>query len=158
MAKNVEISHFHYHFGHFFTPSRHVRITKTSLCQRGGSKDWFSGQYVKTCICGRTKIMWNTHKVGVTADNIVRYTASSLTVLRHSLILPCFSGKCNFSHRNSSRHVHLTLKLVKLAVSKIIFKKANIIELKCNIKTSLVSWHLKDMDVSSHLVLFLKIV
>ena len=28
--------------------------------------------------------MWNTHKVGVTADNIVRYTASSLTVL-HTL-------------------------------------------------------------------------
>ena len=30
--------------------------------------------------------MWNTHRVGVTADNIVRYTASSLTVLQHSLI------------------------------------------------------------------------
>ena len=28
--------------------------------------------------------MWNTHRVGVTADNIVRYKASSLTVLRHS--------------------------------------------------------------------------
>ena len=41
---------------------------------------------MKTCICGRTKIMWNTHRVGVTADNIVRYKASSLTVLRHSLI------------------------------------------------------------------------
>ena len=40
---------------------------------------------MKTCICGRTKIMWNTHRVGVTADNIVRYTASSLTVLQHSL-------------------------------------------------------------------------
>ena len=40
---------------------------------------------MKTCICGRTKIMWNTHKVGVTADNIDRYKASSLTVLRHSL-------------------------------------------------------------------------
>ena len=48
---------------------------------------------MKTCICGRTKIMWNTHRVGVTADNIVRYTASSLTVLRHSLMslpmVPC---------------------------------------------------------------------
>ena len=31
--------------------------------------------------------MWNTHRVGVTADNIVRYTASSLTVLRHSLVM-----------------------------------------------------------------------
>ena len=41
---------------------------------------------MKTCICGRTEIMWNTHKVGVTADNIVRYTVSSLTVL-HTL---CF--------------------------------------------------------------------
>ena len=41
---------------------------------------------MKTCICGRTKIMYNTHKVGVTADNIDRYKASSLTVLRHSLI------------------------------------------------------------------------
>ena len=30
--------------------------------------------------------MWNTHRVGVTADNIVRYTASILTVLRHSLL------------------------------------------------------------------------
>ena len=30
--------------------------------------------------------MWNTHRVGVTADNIVRYKASSLTVLRHSLV------------------------------------------------------------------------
>ena len=39
---------------------------------------------MKTCICGRTEIMWNTHKVGVTADNIVRYTVSSLTVL-HTL-------------------------------------------------------------------------
>ena len=39
---------------------------------------------MKTYICGRTEIMWNTHKVGVTADNIVRYTASSLTVL-HTL-------------------------------------------------------------------------
>ena len=36
---------------------------------------------MKTCICGRTEIMWNTHRVGVTADNIARYTASSLTVL-----------------------------------------------------------------------------
>ena len=36
---------------------------------------------MKTCICGRTEIMWNIHKVGVTADNIVRYTASSLTAL-----------------------------------------------------------------------------
>ena len=35
---------------------------------------------MKTCTCGRTKIMWNTHRVGVTADNIVRYKASSLTV------------------------------------------------------------------------------
>ena len=85
MAENADISHLHYHFGHFVTPYRHVRITKTSLCWRGGSKDWFGGQYVKTCICGRTKIIWNTHRVGVTADNIVRYTASSLTVLRHSL-------------------------------------------------------------------------
>ena len=25
-------NHFHYHFGHFFTPYRHLRITKTSLC------------------------------------------------------------------------------------------------------------------------------
>ena len=41
---------------------------------------------MKTCICGRAEIMWNTHKVGVTADNIVRYTVSSLTVL-HTL---CF--------------------------------------------------------------------
>ena len=42
---------------------------------------------MKTFICGRTKIrsMWNTHRVGVTADNIVRHKASSLTVLRHSL-------------------------------------------------------------------------
>ena len=40
---------------------------------------------MKTCTCGTTKIMWNTHRVGVTADNIVRYKASSLTVLRHSL-------------------------------------------------------------------------
>ena len=39
---------------------------------------------MKTCICGRTEIMWNTHKVGLTADNIVTYTASSLTVL-HTL-------------------------------------------------------------------------
>ena len=36
---------------------------------------------MKTFLCGRTKIMWNTHRVGVTADNIVRYKASSLTVL-----------------------------------------------------------------------------
>ena len=42
---------------------------------------------MKTCVSGRTEIMWNTHRVGVTADNIVRYKASSLTVLRHSLIL-----------------------------------------------------------------------
>ena len=41
---------------------------------------------MKICICGRTEIMWNTHGVGVTADNIVRYTASSLTVLRHSSV------------------------------------------------------------------------
>ena len=40
---------------------------------------------MKTCICGRTKIMRNTHRVGVIVDNIVRYTASSLTVLQHSL-------------------------------------------------------------------------
>ena len=44
---------------------------------------------MKTCICGRTKIMWNTHRVGVTADNIVRYRASSLTVLQHSLAVAC---------------------------------------------------------------------
>ena len=25
---------------------------------------------VKTCICGKTEIMWNTRRVGVTADNI----------------------------------------------------------------------------------------
>ena len=29
--------------------------------------------------------MWNTHRVGVTADNIVRYTASSLIVAKYSL-------------------------------------------------------------------------
>ena len=29
--------------------------------------------------------MRNTHRVGVIVDNIVRYTASSLTVLQHSL-------------------------------------------------------------------------
>ena len=40
---------------------------------------------MKTCISDRTEIMWNTHKVGVTADYIVRYKASSLTVLQHSL-------------------------------------------------------------------------
>ena len=39
---------------------------------------------MKTCICDSTEIMWSTHRVGVTADNIVRYTASSLTVL-HTL-------------------------------------------------------------------------
>ena len=41
---------------------------------------------MKICISGKTEIMSNTHRVGVTADNIVRYKASSLTVLRHSLI------------------------------------------------------------------------
>ena len=40
---------------------------------------------MKTFICGRTEIMWNTHRVGVTADNIVKYKASSLSILRHSL-------------------------------------------------------------------------
>ena len=48
---------------------------------------------MKTCICGRTEIMWNTHKVGVTADNIVRYTVSSLTVL-HTLC-PNFTALVN---------------------------------------------------------------
>ena len=43
-------------------------------------------------MCGRTEIMWNTHRVGVTADNIVRYTVSSLTVLRHSLPLMLSMG------------------------------------------------------------------
>ena len=41
---------------------------------------------MKTCVSGRTEIMWNTHRVGVTADNIVRYKASSLTILLHSLV------------------------------------------------------------------------
>ena len=41
---------------------------------------------MKTCICGRTEIIWNNHRVGVIADNIVRYTASSLTVVRYSLV------------------------------------------------------------------------
>ena len=50
---------------------------------------------MKKCVCGRTKIMWNTHRVGVTADNIVRYTASSLTVLRHSLI--CYFNVFNLN-------------------------------------------------------------
>ena len=36
---------------------------------------------MKTYIRGRTEIMWNKHRVGVTADNIVRYKASSLTIL-----------------------------------------------------------------------------
>ena len=40
---------------------------------------------MKTCICDRTEIMWNTHREGVSTDNIVRYTVSSLTVLQHSL-------------------------------------------------------------------------
>ena len=40
---------------------------------------------MKTCICDRTEIMWNTERVGVTADNIDRFTASSLTVLWHSV-------------------------------------------------------------------------
>ena len=40
---------------------------------------------MKTCVSGRTEIMWNTHRVGVTADNIVKYNASSLSILRHSL-------------------------------------------------------------------------
>ena len=29
--------------------------------------------------------MWKTHRVGMTADNIVRYTASSLIVVKYSL-------------------------------------------------------------------------
>ena len=45
---------------------------------------------MKTCVSGRTEIMWNTHRVGVTADNIVRYKASSLTILRHSFKITCF--------------------------------------------------------------------
>ena len=36
---------------------------------------------MKTCISSIIEIMWNTHRVGVTADDIVRYEASSLTVL-----------------------------------------------------------------------------
>ena len=40
---------------------------------------------MKTYISGRTEIMWNTHRVGVTADNIVSCKVSSLTILRHSL-------------------------------------------------------------------------
>ena len=43
---------------------------------------------MKTCVSGRTEIMWNTHRVSVTADNIVRYKASSLTILQHSLTKP----------------------------------------------------------------------
>ena len=39
--------------------------------------------------------MWNTHKVGVTADNIVKYTASSLTVL-HTLWL---SSRWSFAEK-----------------------------------------------------------
>ena len=45
---------------------------------------------MKTCASGRTEIMWNTHRVGVTADNIVRYKASSLTILQHSFKITCF--------------------------------------------------------------------
>ena len=40
---------------------------------------------MKTCICGRTEIMWNTYRVGVTADNTVN-RAFSLTVVRYSLV------------------------------------------------------------------------
>ena len=47
---------------------------------------------MKTCVSGRTEIMWNTHRVGVTADNIVRYKASSLTILLHSLEPSCSRG------------------------------------------------------------------
>ena len=47
---------------------------------------------MKTCISVRTEIMWNTHKVGVTADSIVRYKASSLTVLQHSLTIALVLG------------------------------------------------------------------
>ena len=40
---------------------------------------------LKHCTCGRNEIMLNTYRVGVTAYNIVKYTAASLTVLQHSL-------------------------------------------------------------------------
>ena len=39
--------------------------------------------------------MWNTHRVGVTADNMVRYTASSLTVVQYSLIICLFCTNMN---------------------------------------------------------------
>ena len=42
---------------------------------------------MKTCVSGRTEIMWNTHRVGVTADNIARYKLPLLqyynTLWRH---------------------------------------------------------------------------
>ena len=44
---------------------------------------------MKKCLCSRTEIMWNTHRVCVTADNIDRYTVSSLTVLGHFLSKLC---------------------------------------------------------------------
>ena len=63
---------------------------------------------MKTCISGRTEIMWNTHRVGVTADNIVRYKASSLTVLPHSLVTPSsldISIYSNMIRHGGLRHV-----------------------------------------------------
>ena len=61
---------------------------------------------MKTCVSGRTEIMWNTHRVGVTADNIVRYKASSLTILRHSLpvVYKYMTTKSKLSSEQDKQH------------------------------------------------------
>ena len=52
---------------------------------------------MKTCICGRTEMMWNTHKVGVTADNIVNIYSFLSYSTTHSLLLSTTLTPTHFS-------------------------------------------------------------